>query len=486
MKDIGKLEHRIERLEETTTLNLLEIDTKHFQVLDSAGNDRTKSGFFVDTFKDHFGTEANPSSGHRSAIDMHLQEVRPMTKEEHIRMMYDSATSVNTIRKGDNVYIKYDEEAYIDQTTASKGIKINPFAVTIYDGSIVLSPSSDEWRDVERVPDKIIPGGQLLSPISAYHFDDHIWNWCGNTGKYALNRVVSDESILNLIEDRTIETALAHFMRSRKVFFKAEGLRPNTRVFTFLDGHNISNLTNGTSGDTAFMFYSSTDSDFGNTLKNVTTHPDGASTLVTDADGRISGSFIVPNNDNVRIRTGTREFKILDISVNNEGDAGTISSTPYTAEGFLDTKQAIYHSTRVIVNNSGTLQYVDGGGGDGAAGKGTTIHALGSFFSGDTRDVINIDDFGTHPSLNNNNTKSSTMNFNKKHGSVGYYGIEAIVGPYNYEKALQEKIKQTKALDTVFQMLNKNKSNNTTQDDGWSTTTGYGSQEHGHPSSYGT
>ena len=320
-------------------------------------------------------------------------------------MMYDSATSVNTIRKGDNVYIKYDEEAYIDQTTASKGIKINPFAVTIYDGSIVLSPSSDEWRDVERVPDKIIPGGQLLSPISAYHFDDHIWNWCGNTGKYA--------------------------------------------------------------------------------LKNVTTHPDGASTLVTDADGRISGSFIVPNNDNVRIRTGTREFKILDISVNNEGDAGTISSTPYTAEGFLDTKQAIYHSTRVIVNNSGTLQYIDGGGGDGAAGKGTTIHALGSFFSGDTRDVINIDDFGTHPSLNNN-TKSSTMNFNKNHGSVGYYGIEAIVGPYNYTKALEEKIKQTKALDKVFQMLNKNKSNNTTQDDGWSSTTGYGSQSHGDPSSYGT
>ena len=42
-----------------------------------------------------------------------------------------------------------------------------------------------------------------------------------------------------------------------KVFFKAEGLRPNTKVFTFLDGNNISNLTNGASGDSSFEFYSS-------------------------------------------------------------------------------------------------------------------------------------------------------------------------------------------------------------------------------------
>ena len=143
---------------------------------------------------------------------------------------------------------------------------------------------------------------------------------------------------LNLVEDRVIESVLSHFMRARKVYFKASGLRPNTRVFTFLDGNNISDLTNGTGGEGSFQFYSDTDSDFGNTLKNITTHPDGASTLVTDGDGVISGSFIVPNNETTKIRTGTRQFKILDISVDKEVNAASISSAPYTSSGFIDTQ----------------------------------------------------------------------------------------------------------------------------------------------------
>ena len=52
MRDIGKLEDRIETLEETTSLSLLELDTKTFQVRDVDNLDRFKSGFFVDDFRD--------------------------------------------------------------------------------------------------------------------------------------------------------------------------------------------------------------------------------------------------------------------------------------------------------------------------------------------------------------------------------------------------------------------------------------------------
>ena len=485
MKDIGKLEHRIEKLEETTSLNLLELDTKHFQVLDSAGNDRTKAGFFVDNFKNHFGTDTTLGSGHRAALDMHLQEVRPMTKEEQLRMIYDSAASVTAngglhkvIKKGDNVYISFDDETYVNQSTASKSIKVNPFAVTIYDGTITLSPSSDEWRDVERVPDKIIPGGELLSPVSAFHFDDYIWNWCGTSGKYALERVVTEESILNLVQDRTIETALAHFMRARKVFFSAEGLRPNTKVFTFLDGNNISSLTNGVSGPSGFQFYSSTDSDFGNTLKNITVHPNGSSELETDGDGRVSGSFIVPNSDALKIRTGTRQFKILDISVDKEENAGTIASAAYTAEGFLDTKQAVYHSTRIIVNNSGVLQYIDGGDGGDGGGRGTTIHGLGSFFSGNTADVINVDDFSSIPTIQNTNLTSTITNYNKNHSNVTISTLDRVVGK-SFLDAYNTRTQSAHTTLNLVKQQNKIVSNNNeTQDDGWSTTTGLGSVDY--------
>ena len=348
MKDIGQIEKRVDRLEEFTTLNLLEIDTKNFEVLDSAGNNRTKSGFLVDNFKNHSMSQLTPSNEYRASLDLRNQHLRPQTHEDQLRMIYDSASSVNTIRKGDNVYPTHDEVLFINQTTASKAIKVNPFAVTIYSGTITLSPSTDEWRDVERLPDKVVQGGTTISRKPANLYDNHVYDWCGTTTDQALERVVTDEAILSLVEDRVIESVLAHFMRARKVFFKATGLRPNTRVFTFLDGNNITNLTNGTGGHSGFQFYSDDATDNGNTLKNITVHPDGASTLVTDADGFISGSFIVPNSDALKIRTGTRQFKILDISVDNEQNAAAISSAPYTASGFIDTKQAEYKSSRLI------------------------------------------------------------------------------------------------------------------------------------------
>ena len=239
MKDIGQLEKRIDRLEEFTTLNLLEVDTKNLEVLDSAGNNRTKAGFFVDDFKDHRFSSINTPE-HRASIDLIDKQMRALQREDTIRMIYDSAASTDTVLRGDNIYIDYDEVSYIDQSTASKAVQINPFAVTIYNGNITLSPSSDEWRDTERLPDKIIQKGSQVSRRPAYLFNNHITGWCGSTGRRAEQTVVTNDAILELVDDRLINTTQSAFMRSRKIFFKATGLRPNTRVFTFLDGINIS------------------------------------------------------------------------------------------------------------------------------------------------------------------------------------------------------------------------------------------------------
>jgi hypothetical protein len=53
MRDIGKLEDRIETLEEVTSLSLLELDTKTLQIQDADGLSRFKTGFFVDDFKNN-------------------------------------------------------------------------------------------------------------------------------------------------------------------------------------------------------------------------------------------------------------------------------------------------------------------------------------------------------------------------------------------------------------------------------------------------
>ena len=384
MKDIAQLEKRVSGIEETTALNLLEIDTKHLQVLDSSGNDRTKSGFFVDNFKDHRLSFARIDKGHRASIDPVQGNMRPAFTEDNIRLVYDSAESVTSnsgehkvIRKGDNVYIAYDEVPYINQNKASKSIQINPFSVVIYEGLLTLSPASDEWRDVDRKQDKIVAGGTRLATRNAFNWNNWSWSWGGisienlslgsstNVQSGIVNRVVSEETVLDLVEDKVLQTAFLPFMQSRKVFFKVSGMRPNTQVFPILDGVDISNFARS---ESSFQFYSDTDSDFGNTLTDLTEHPDGTSTITTNGDGEAIGSFIIPNNPDLKFRCGTRQFKILDITADNEKDAGCIARATYTANGFLDTKKATYASTRVLNvqgQNIRTYAFYQGGDGGG-------------------------------------------------------------------------------------------------------------------------
>ena len=419
MKDIAQLEKRVSVVEETTALNLLELDTKHLQVLDSSGNDRTKSGFFVDNFKDHRLSFARVDKGHRASIDPIQGNMRPAFTEDNIRLVYDSAESVTSnsgehkvIRKGDNVYIAYDEVPYINQNKASKSIQINPFSVVIYEGLLTLSPASDEWRDVERRQDKIIAGGTRLATRNAFNWNNWSWSWGGisvenlslgsrtNVQSGIVNRVVSEETVLDLIEDKVLQTAFLPFIRSRKVFFKVSGMRPNTQVFPILDGVNISNFARS---ESSFQFYSDTDSDFGNTLKDLTQHPDGTSTITTNGDGEAIGSFIIPNNPDLKFRCGTRQFKVLDISADNEKDAGCIARATYTATGFLDTKRATYASTRVLnvqgqnIRTYSVYQGGDGGGDDNGSKIKDDTMVVGDWTTGPEGDLPdNIAKSNTH------------------------------------------------------------------------------------------
>ena len=53
MRDIGKLEKRIENVEYYTQLSLLEQSAQSLQIQDAEGFDRFKNGFVVDNFNGH-------------------------------------------------------------------------------------------------------------------------------------------------------------------------------------------------------------------------------------------------------------------------------------------------------------------------------------------------------------------------------------------------------------------------------------------------
>ena len=130
MEDIGKLDKRIDKLEEATTLSLLELSATNERLFDSSGNERLHTGFFVDNFKNQKFTDTK-SLEHRASQDPTKGLIRPTYACETIPMLFDSAHSISTgvTQKGDNVYLNHTEVQYLSQTMASQTINVNPFHV---------------------------------------------------------------------------------------------------------------------------------------------------------------------------------------------------------------------------------------------------------------------------------------------------------------------------------------------------------------------
>ena len=378
MKDISVLEKRIDRLEEAVTLNLLEVDTKNIQVLDSAGLNRTRSGFIADNFETQFFSAVN-NEDYRAAIDPFGGYLHPTFNEDNVRLIFDSQTSSNIVLKGDNLYIDYDSDTYLDASLASTFFKINPFDVAQWRGVLVLSPSSDEWRDVENVAGKVTDGGVQLNTKQAYLWNNHQWNWGGvrtedlsvgsrtkNTKNYFFNKVVSDERVRKVVGERIIDTVLIPFARSRKIFFKAEGLRPNTEHFMYFDKSNIANFVR----EETFVRYANQSIDNGNIYKNVTEHPEGKTILVSDDDGKIEGSIHIPHK---RFRTGSREVALMDVTAYTHEFAlsNSRATTNYASVGLLDINEQDIVNTRILTVKSQAIPRPvppprrddDGGGG---------------------------------------------------------------------------------------------------------------------------
>jgi hypothetical protein len=72
------------------------------------------------------------------------------------------------------------------------------------------------------------------------------------------------------------------------------------------------------------------------------------STLATNSAGELEFLFNIPQTDAVRFRTGTREFKLVDVPTYN-GDYTSRGITNYVADGTLITKQATVNAVRNAV-----------------------------------------------------------------------------------------------------------------------------------------
>lgn len=401
MQDIGLLEKRIDKLEELTTLSLLELDTANLAVLDENGLDRTKSGFFVDNFVDHYFTD-NTNPDHRAAIDPMKKAMRPTAVTNAIDLEYDpeSPVQVATVLRGDNVYLAYGHRQYVNQNMASTTETLNPIWEMRFGGTIQLSPASDNWMDtVYEAP--VITNQTVLDTSAAALYGAHNFNWQGvaiedlqvgaSTNQVVLgsssssssydnvsvtsnataatittdtitttetrtqfgsNQIVGEVTVSEVIGDRLLQVVNLPFMRSRKIFFRAEGFRPNTKLYAFFGNTNVTDWCRSET----FYRWAEQNQTIANEHRGSPGHPEGSSELVTDANGKLEGSFFLPSADNMRFAVGTLSFELWDIpNPQTNGDAATTwGMVNYTSAGTIQTRQRDVLNTRTLEVQSST------------------------------------------------------------------------------------------------------------------------------------
>jgi len=400
MRDIGRLEKRIENLEYYTSLSLLEREANGKQILDADG-DRFKNGILVDSFQTQ-GVADVLDPKLKVAFNTQKGILRPQYTINNKRLRfagYDGTDAV--ITRGDGgapqrgggtlLTLPFTDTPLITQDTASIDISVNPYDLATWNGIIELSPASDEWIEVNRRPDVVmnINGGldalaNTLNESDALATFDEAWSTHsvgktlsssshrlsntekaeqGFTGNLPVREVtktfetteiregLKQEAVVNTVQqnigDRVVDINFIPFIRSRRVYFKAQLLKPNTRVHAFFDGIDVSDFCTKTTfvkhNDNTTVDTSTLDVD-----DPIAFVGDERVELLTDTNGDLEGYFIIPNNQTFKFRTGTRKFKLTDSSTNDLANTTTSAETTYAASGLLQNKEAQIISTQQI------------------------------------------------------------------------------------------------------------------------------------------
>ncbi len=395
MRDIGKLEKRVERLEYYTTLSILEQQALNMQVKDALGIDRIKSGFIVDNFESH-GIGNLQSSDYTCSIDSQQSVLRPQVKEDNFKLkeVYTKDYQRNIagyVNNNDVITLPYTDIPYASNTFATKVINPNPFVVIQYVGDASISPNVDQWYDTTVAPLVTDNNTGLYSIFLAKDvkqsfssiYNSFVINWVGvNNAFYNINSLSETNSTSSLasvgnasvssssnvspqnneiakgvgyknINGSTISDSLRFFARSIPVRYVLKRLKPKTQVHVFMEGRNISRWVNPDSRFTGVA---------GNSLTSFNT------SIVTDEYGNASGLILVPagyapkegttwsddintvqydtTSEEIRFSTGIKTIRFTSSSTDTDKNAvDTYAEVKFYATGILPENPASIIST---------------------------------------------------------------------------------------------------------------------------------------------
>jgi hypothetical protein len=341
MHDIGLLERRINNIEYYTTFTLLEKQLADMTVKDVNGHDRFKNGFVADNFINYQAADLT-SGEFRAALDRKNTELRPPYTMKSVGFDIDTSSTTNAKILGKVAMIDYDSEFWHAQPYASKNISINPYFVYETKGEMILLPDHDSWGNVDRQPNvtfNIDVGVQNLENSGLLGTEWGAWSLINSTviGRSfptrGQNDVVEITTFRNTFQrsgilttydtrtdsyslgDRVSDVNLIPYMRSREIEFHATGMKPNTRLYAFFDGVNV----------TADCRPLTTGSRFGDEL-------------VVDSHGNISGIFRIPEG---RFFNGQKTFRLTNAANDSRDPDSLLTSAEavYWAGGLNISKQ---------------------------------------------------------------------------------------------------------------------------------------------------
>jgi hypothetical protein len=303
MRDIGKLESRINNLEYYTSLSLLEQETQSLKITDSSGLDRMKNGFVVDNFS---GSKLanSKSQDYLCAIDMENNRLRPFYTMYNVNLLEkysntSARTAANYQLTGDIITLPYTTTPLITQVYASRLENINPFAIFTFLGDVQLNPPTDDWFETNRLPDIIqqVEGNYntILNIAQKAGALGTVWNawqtewtginvigdleytgsaagiaqqygitngnfstnggWGAYAGSYSvtqttatqigqsrtgINTTIALKTDYETVGENTVSTAVIPFIRSRNILIQARKLKPLTKFYPYFDGVDIS------------------------------------------------------------------------------------------------------------------------------------------------------------------------------------------------------------------------------------------------------
>lgn len=149
MRDIGKLEGRINNLEYYTSLNMLESKVERTQVIDPVtGLNRFKNGFTADNFQSTILADVYDPLW-QASLDMKNGLLMGSYKDSPGDMIFASGTNHKI---GKTVMKDFTIVPSIVQKLATETININPYAVFTWAGTVELFPSKDFWKDSIYLP----------------------------------------------------------------------------------------------------------------------------------------------------------------------------------------------------------------------------------------------------------------------------------------------------------------------------------------------